>query len=773
MAIYKNNDDRYDLSTRRGQVARTNNRNEVSSDNRYTEETRRVLEKIGAIARATAEKLGWDEGLVFQDMVRDLQLLGNPALVEQLDPSNPIDMLTKQILEMQIGGLLGDDSALNEMRSSTLNALMHMDEEQAAEQLYRMFNRGQISGNNYQRVETRRNNNNLIEDKLVEVSEECVNETENLLKDLGWEIESKRKNLFNGYHFQVFTTKTDFTEENWEKFVENTLEDALEIINDKYSCNPTFSANLMNDGSITAGFDLYKMKVEDSETIKDDREYKKMDLSWLNDYTFKNFARRSTSLSEQQKKEFNFANSINKQVTILAENDKQFLASVHYKIWNPDKTSKVTKNIQIWFPKSIIKNFSPFSNSQVDGIKDDKNSDAAFTEKFGADNLARYKRLNQKLEGNNKDITWVIAHIENANDLNEMLNVTEFGEFEPIAENDKFIVFDITDLPMCQKLAKNTSWCITAPSAWETNARFGARYNFYINKITGEKYCVAMVRNLKEIVDQNDNELARLPEGVPAVGEEEIVSSVVAENTSNEDALLGSVLANIQLLSVDTLRNAYDDMFGEELDMLEDEEVKDFLTEQIPNVDTNELKTYIENHIDDFAVMPQEEADYNEDDMDEVEDEDDEEVIDDDEEYDLEEIEEIDEEKVETPSREELVELIKTKLQNNTLIKVDKVEEADEYTTIHLKFTEKAYDLMSTDTAEAFYGKSTNITVFEEETSREEYFEILAILLNDEENRIWIYKDNDFKENHLNEITDIYSDESIEEVINNQNAVYE
>ena len=660
-------DDRYDLANRRNQVQRTSNRNEVSSDNRYTEETRRVLEKIGAIARATAEKLGWDEGLVFQDMVRDLQLLGNPALVEQLDPSNPIDVLTKQILEMQIGGLLGDNNALTEMRSSTLNALMHMDEQEAAEQLYKLFNRGQISGGNYQRVSHRNTNNNLIGDDLAEVSEECIKETEDLLKDLGWEVESKRKNLFNGYHYQVFTTRTDFTEANWEKFVESTLEDSLELINEKYNCNPTFSASLMNDGSITAGFDLYKMKVKDEVEVKDD-----------------------------------------------------------------------------------------------------KTSDTAFVEKFGEDNLTRYKRLSQKLEGNNKDITWVIAHIENKDDLNEMLNVTEFGEYEPIAENDKFIVFDITDLPMCQKLAKNTSWCITAPAAWETNARFGARYNFYINKITGEKYCVAMVRNLKEIVDQNDNELARLPEGVPAVGEGEIRSSIVAENTSNEEALLGSVLANIRLLSVDTLRNAYDDMFGEELDMLEDEEVKEFLTEQVANVDTNELKTYIENHIDEFAVMPQEETDHEEDEDD---------IEEDDEEYDLEEIEDIElpeeREFVEAPSREELVEIIKNKLQANTLVKVDNVEVNDENTIINLKFTDKAYDLMSIDTSDSFYGKNTNIVVFDEETSRGEYFEIMAILLSDEENRIWINKEEGFNENDLEDIVNIYSDENIKAVIEEQNSVYE
>lgn len=258
-------------------------------------------------------------------------------------------------------------------------------------------------------------------------------------------------------------------------------------------------------------------------------------------------------------------------------------------------------------------------------VTDAKADELRFVEKFGEKALNRFKRLAQKLSGNYKDMTWVAANVETAEDLNEILNNVDFYGYEPIAENEDWVVFNVDNLEMCQKLARGTSWCITAPTAWNTNARFGARYNFYINKNTGDKYCVAMVGNLKEIVDGADNDLVRLPAGVPAVGEGEIVSSVVQEDKSSAEALLQTVLSNIQLLSPEALKNAYADMFGDELDILEGNEVKEFLTEQVQNIDTNELKRYIEEHIDDFAIVREQNED--EDDDDDFDDEDEDETL--------------------------------------------------------------------------------------------------------------------------------------------------
>ena len=409
-------DDRYNIQ-------RTSNRNSVATQSEGNQKLERVLNKLAEIARAVANEYNLDERLVFEDFVKDLRILNDPRAIAQLDPSHPIDVMTRQLLSQYIG----NEEDFNVFRNSAVDQIMNMTNEQAVQALSQYFRRNQIGT-------------------------------------------SQRTQLQRGA-----------------------------------------------------------------------------------------------------------------------------------------------------------------SQRALPRFRDSKADEERFAQRFGEKNLVRFKRLAQRLQGHYRDMTWVTANIETTGDLNDILNNAEFYGYEPIAENEDYIVFDIDNLEMCQKLAGNANWCITAPTAWNTNARFGARYHFYINKNTGEKYCVAMVGNLKEIVDGSDNELAKLPVGVPMVGGAEITSSVVQENTSSADALMQTVLRNIEALSVDTLREAYDDLFGEDLDMLEDDEVKEWLTEQVQEMDTNELKTYIEHHIDEFAVVPQhnrEIEELNEDDFEDFEEDDEEHDLD-------------------------------------------------------------------------------------------------------------------------------------------------
>lgn len=407
-------------STAQNQVARTSNRNEVANSETAQEKLRQVLAKLADIASAIGDAFNLDERLVFEDFVKDLKILNNPRAIAELDPSNPVDMMTRELLSHYIG----NEADFNIFGNQAVNQIMSMTNEQAVARL------GALLGGT-----------------------------------------------------QLGTT----------------------------------------------------------------------------------------------------ARTINNRL-------------------------------------------GGRSQRALPRVRDSKADEERFSQKFGIKALARFKKLAQRLQGHYNDITWVTAHIDTPEDLNEILNNTEFYGYEPIAENEDWAVFDVDNLEMCEKLARGTNWCITSPSAWNTNARFGARYNFYINKNTGEKYCVAMVRNLKEIVDGSDNELAKLPTGVPSVGGEEITSSVVQENTSSSDALVQSALRNIDLLPTETLRNAYNDLFGEELEMLDDNEIKDWIKEQIQEMDSNELKRYIENHIDDFAVTPQINNDFDEvgdDDYEDYEDDDD------------------------------------------------------------------------------------------------------------------------------------------------------
>ena len=643
-------DDRYDIA-RRNEVTRGTT-NEVSGDNKYTEKIRRVLEKLGSLATAVADHFGWDPETVMKDFVKDLAIINNPSLLAELDTNNPIDKMTDQLMRMY----LADDEAVNVLQNTALAQIMNMSEERAIQTLEAALGRGQLGTTRANQFLGNRNARRLghndsdfeetwnwegwyISDIIDEIEPEFEmiengEATRGKFKNVGdlkaWIKEQYPLN--NVIKLKDFDTAVSFVVRHFNERVMNEfggytdypIKDSVNrqfriIVTNKESGSLSVFpwkdlSSLVSHNVVTIENEVKRLNIDPkTETYK--VEYRTVTEENLNDSQSQEIAREYQRLSEKYDLDFDdlvygengFMNSC------YPEGFPDFYGDVIFseKYWNEfEKWLKDTKGIELKH------------EDNYDFLADSKEDEERFVQKFGEKELNRFKRLTQKLQGNYRDLTWVIANIDNKEDLNEILNNADYYGYEPIEENEDYVVFNIDNLQKCQKLASGTSWCITSPTAWNTNARFGARYHFYINKYTGDKYCVAMLGGLKEIVDKNDNELAKLPSGVPSVGGIEITSSVVREDTTNQQALLETALANIQILPVETLRIAYDDMFGEELDILDDEEVKAWLTNKLPQIDTNELKRYIENHINDFVVVEEasedeEDEDFDEEDFDE------------------------------------------------------------------------------------------------------------------------------------------------------------
>lgn len=584
-------------------------KNEMQENNEFEANFRRMVEKLARIAHGVAEELDWDETLVFKDLLSDLALINNPSLIAKLDPNNPIDQMTSQIMRMYIG----NEEDFNVTRNAMVSRLTNMREQDAVNLICRMFNQGQISGGQYQRLEN--NERHLIGDTLVPPTQECLDAFEELLKENGWKIEKKGKTIFGNLHYQIRSVKNTFDAASFIEEMKNNLEVILNKIEDSYNCPITFSAGLMEDGTITAGLDVREMSVKDSK-VNDDFYYGRVPSNAhkifvgpystikgdFNTYIFltKEKVYAMVSNSEAPKHYhgtfiYAYPQGSQKEIDKVATD---IMVKLEAKLVTIEELEKIEKENEGPKIKQAFEEAERLIAS--DSKVEDTPNEEAFVAKFGAKNLTRFNRIKQKLEGNMRDITWVTSHIETPEELNEIFNNVEFGNYEPIAENEDYVVYEVKDLATCQSLAKGTNWCIAVPRAWNAYAAFGATYNFYMNKINGEKYCVAIVGDGKEIVDKNDHELASLPEGVPG---EQVQSSVVSEDMPIEEATLKAALANVQILPVETLRIAYDDMFGEELDMLDDNEVKEWLMQKLPEIDTNELKTYIEDHINDFAVV--------------------------------------------------------------------------------------------------------------------------------------------------------------------------
>jgi len=570
----------YAVSTRNNNLERRNN--EVSGDNRYTEESRRIFEKLGRLATAIANHFGWEPGLVMQDFVKDLAIINDPSMLGRLDPNNPIDKMTQDLMSMYIGS--AED--FNVFQNEALAQIMNMSEERAVQTLEKLIGRGQLGTTRANQFLGNSNQRRLGRGRDSEWNYE------------GWTVE-------------------DIIDE---------IEPEFEMIMNKESIKEPFK-NLgelkswikglypLNSATKVEGFDTAVSRV-----LKHFNQRVMQEFGGYTDYPL------TDSQSQEIAKYYrDFSDKYNLDLEDLIYGPEGFMETCYPNDF-PDFKGDIIFSEKYWneFEQWLkdTKGITLKHEDSSDFLVDSKEDEQRFAEKFGEKNLNRFKRLTQKLQGNYKDMTWVVAHIETTEDLNDVLNNADFGGYEPSDENEDWVVFKVEDLQKCQKLSNGTNWCITAPTAWNTYTGLGVDFTFYINKNTGDKYCVASKGGLNEIVDKNDREVTSLPEGVPG---EEVRSSVVEEDMDIEEATLKTALANVQLMSVDELKIAWDDMFGEELDMLEDDEVKEWLTHKIPEIDSNELKTYLEEHYTDF--IPSGESDneeLEEDDEDYFDDEDEE-----------------------------------------------------------------------------------------------------------------------------------------------------
>ena len=97
----------------------------------------------------------------------------------------------------------------------------------------------------------------------------------------------------------------------------------------------------------------------------------KIDLSHLTDFSIKKLVKDSKTLNANQKKEVSFANSIDRNATILSETENSYLISIHYKVWNKERTDKITKDVSFWIPKKIANNTydkSKLSESKANSV---------------------------------------------------------------------------------------------------------------------------------------------------------------------------------------------------------------------------------------------------------------------------------------------------------------------------------------------------------------------------------------------------------------------
>lgn len=78
---------------------------------------------------------------------------------------------------------------------------------------------------------------------------------------------------------------------------------------------------------------------------------KKVNISNITLSNLKRLAKTSTRATPQEAREFNYATNIDPIASVLEETDKAYLLNIGYYRWNEDRTDKVKRFINLWYPK--------------------------------------------------------------------------------------------------------------------------------------------------------------------------------------------------------------------------------------------------------------------------------------------------------------------------------------------------------------------------------------------------------------------------------------
>lgn len=154
-----------------------------------------------------------------------------------------------------------------------------------------------------------------------------------------------------------------------------------------------YDRTLKNRVKLDIYWDTQKKDNLNSSLEEDTTSVRKVDISHLHDSEIKRLVRSSFKGTQQERREFNFATSIDKHPSVVKDGDKAMLLSIKYQKWNEDRTDKVNRNILAWFPKSVIK----------ESLKNDLNSkdDKSINEGIKSKN----KGIRESVESNSEYFT--------------------------------------------------------------------------------------------------------------------------------------------------------------------------------------------------------------------------------------------------------------------------------------------------------------------------------------------------------------------------------
>ena len=307
-----------------------------------------------------------------------------------------------------------------------------------------------------------------LDEELIAPSDEVVEQFLSLLKENGYDIESKKEygqteENPGAYdvHIQIKSKENKFTEENFEQEYER-ISDLINEFDPTRKYHITYSFGLMDDGYATAGLDIRRWWWDESDVVSLSGE-KSIDLT---------------------------------EAKIQGETIEQFMERI--------------KNITGKEPTKVIEAVTTLTESKVDIDR--------FVAWGGQELYDRFVKLKPRLKTPENDVTyWTstknprkpeeleqkLVELEGTKTKSQLDSEAREGA-ELIAENDAFLVYHIKNFEASKKYGKNTTWCVAGSKQWVRNdmqpsqywERYtkdqGVKFYYFIRKDNTDKYAFTM-----------------------------------------------------------------------------------------------------------------------------------------------------------------------------------------------------------------------------------------------------------------------------------------
>ena len=222
-------------------------------------------------------------------------------------------------------------------------------------------------------------------------------------------------------------------------------------------------------------------------------------------------------------------------------------------------------------------------------VRDSKEDNQKFIDRFGEERFAKFQRLKPAFSPEKRDLYFWLD--KTREELEKEFNKPILKGYEPVAENDEWLVVKCDNQEMVNVLAGDMPWCIKEGDEFDVALEHGIEWYLFLNKNDRRnKIMVANQNGSCEITDKQNHRISEIPNAPEGFD---------FKSNLNDDSFMAVLEFIVGRDDEEELVNKFGEFFGN-LD-LENENFKEDLLEKLRGCDLTALGRYIDSNIRKFV----------------------------------------------------------------------------------------------------------------------------------------------------------------------------